>query len=150
MQDIAGFGLSIRVIASKTFPAGFTVNQFADDADPFDLPDLQINDAAMGLNGDMVTWSTAAPISFALSVIPNTEDDKNLQVVYEANRAARGKKPAKDVITIVGVYPDGSTVTLINGIIFSATPGKSVASAGRLKSKTYNFRFENKASTEAF
>lgn len=149
MQDIAGFGLSARVIASKTFPAGFTVNAWADDADPFDLPDLQINDAAMGLNGDMVTWSTAAPLQFALAVIPNSEDAKNLQVLFEANRAARGKKPAKDVITIVGMYPDGSTVTLFNGIIFSATPGKSVASAGRLKSKTYNFRFENKASTEA-
>lgn len=149
MQDVAGFGLSVRVIASKTFPAGFTVTAFADDADPFDLPELQINDAANGLNGDMVTWSTSAPIPFAMSVIPNSEDDKNLAVLYEANRAARGKRPAKDIITVVGMYPDGSTITLFPGIIFSATPGRSVASAGRLKSKTYNFRFENKASTEA-
>jgi len=149
MQDVAGFGLSVRVIASKTFPAGFTVTAFADDADPFDLPELQINDAANGLNGDMISWSTSAPIPFAMSVIPNSEDDKNLAVLYEANRAARGKRPAKDIITVVGMYPDGSTITLFPGIIFSATPGRSVGSSGRLKSKTYNFRFENKASTEA-
>jgi hypothetical protein len=142
MQDIAGFGLQVRVLASKSFPSGFTVTAFADDADPFDLPALQINDAAMGLNGDMVTWSTHNPISFAIAVIPGSEDDKNLAVVYESNRAARGKKPAKDVITIVGSYPDGSTITLTPGIVYDGLPGNAVASAGRLKSKVYNFRFE--------
>ncbi len=149
MQDIAGFGLSVRIIASKTFPQGFTVTEFADDTDPFDLPELQIADAAMNLNGGMATWSTANVIQWAIGVMPNTEDDKNLQVLFEANRPARGKKPAKDIITVVGMYPDGSTRVLSPGIIYSATPGKSVASAGRLKSKTYNFRFENTAGAEA-
>jgi len=148
MQDIAGFGLQVRVIASKTFPAGFTVTAFADDADPFDLPTLQINDAAMGLNGDMVTWSTANPIPLAIAVIPKSDDDKNLAVVFEANRAARGKKPAKDVITIVGIYPDGSTITLSPGIVYDGLPGNAVASAGRLKSKVYNFRFEGMSRVE--
>lgn len=145
MQDISGFGLQIRVVASKTFPAGFTITEFPDDTDPFDLPDLQIADAAMGLNGDMVTWSTAAPISFALSVIPDTDGHKNLSVLYEANRPAKGKRPAKDVITVVGVYPDGKVITLSPGVITSGLPGKGVASAGRYKTPTYNFRFENKA-----
>lgn len=117
MQDTAGFGLQVRVIASKTYPSGFTVTEFADDADPFDLPTLQINDAAMGLNGDMIHWSKANPIPLAIAVIPGGEDDKNLAVVFEANRAARGKRPAKDTITIVGTYPNGSTITLTPGII---------------------------------
>jgi hypothetical protein len=148
MQDIAGFGLQVRLIASKTYPSGFTITAFADDADPFDLPALQINDAAMGLNGDMVVWSKANPISFALAVIPKSEDDKNLAVVFEANRAARGKRPAKDVITIVGTYPDGSIITLTPGIVFDGLPGNAVASAGRYKSKVYNFRFEGMSRVE--
>ncbi|QKN82064.1 phage tail fiber protein [Scandinavium goeteborgense] len=149
MQDISGFGLQVRVIASKTFPAGFTVTAFADDSDPLDLPALQINDGAGGLNGDMVTWSTHNLIALALAVIPKSEDDKNLAVIYEANRAARGKKPAKDVITIVGIYPDGSTITLTPGVIKDGLPGNAVASAGRFKSKVYNFLFEGMSRVEA-
>ncbi|HAW0896329.1 TPA: hypothetical protein JLK53_004046 [Escherichia coli] len=148
MQDVAGFGLQVRLIASKSYPSGFTITEFADDADPFDLPALQINDAGMGLNGDMVVWSKANPISFALAVIPKSEADKNLSVVFEANRAARGKKPAKDVITVVGIYPDGSTITLTPGVIYDGLPGNSVASAGRYKSKVFNFRFEGMSRVE--
>lgn len=142
MQDSSGFGLSVRVIASKTFPAGFTITEFPDDIDPFDLPALQINDAAMGLNGDLIYWSKANPLAFTLGVIPKSEGDKNMAVLFEANRPARGKRPAKDIISVVGVYPDGSVITLSKGIIFDGLPGNSVAGSGRMKSKPYNFRFE--------
>lgn len=148
MQEVSGFGFQVRVIASKTFPAGFTVTEFADDADPFDLPEIQVADAATGLNGDMVTWSTGGPLSVSLNVIPKSESDKNLAVLLEANRSARGKKPARDVVTLVGLYPDGSTITLSEGIIYGGVPGNSIASAGRMKSKPYQFRFEQKNGVE--
>ena len=41
-QDITAFGLKVRVIASNSFPAGFTVTQFADDGDPFDIPSIKM------------------------------------------------------------------------------------------------------------
>lgn len=148
MQDTSGFGLSVRVIASRTFPTGFTITEFPDDVDPFDLPALQINDAAMGLNGDLITWSKANPLIFALGVIPKTDGDKNMAVLFEANRPARGKRPSKDVITIVGTYPDGSTIVLSKGVIYDGLPGNSVASSGRMKSKPYNFRFEQLTKVE--
>lgn len=148
MQDVSGFGFQVRLIASKTFPAGFTITAFADDADPFDLPQLQINDAAMGLNGDMVTWTFHAPIPVTINLIPKTDEDKNMAVLFEANRAARGKKPARDIITLVGVYPDDSTVTLSKGVCFGSIPSNSIASAGRYKSKPYEFRFEQMTKVE--
>lgn len=148
MQDVSGFGFQVRLIASKTFPAGFTITAFADDADPFDLPTLQINDAAMGLNGDMVTWTFHAPVPSVINVIPKSDDDKNLAVLFEANRSARGKRPARDIITLVGVYADGSTVTLSKGVCYSGIPANSIASAGRYKSKPYEFRFEQMAKVE--
>lgn len=148
MQEVSGFGLEVRIIASKTFPAGFTVTEFADDIDPFDLPELQINDVAMGLNGDMVTWTFHTPLSFSIGVIPKSDADKNLAILFEANRAARGKRPSRDIITVVGSYPDGSVITLSQGVVFSSLPGNSVASAGRYKSKPYNFRFEQMAKVE--
>lgn len=143
MQDISGFGLQVRIVASETYPSGFTVTQFADDSDPFDSPSQQIKDKAMGVNGDLVVWSKANPINTTLNIIPNTEDDKNLAILYEANRVARGKKNVHDVITMTAIYPDGSQKTLSNGALTDGVPGNSVASAGRLKSKPYAFTFEN-------
>lgn len=141
-NDVSGFGLRVRITASRTFPAGFTVTQFADDADPFDLPSIQVADKAMGLNGDLVTWSKANPILPTINVIPGSEDDRNLAVLLEANRVGRGKTGARDVITMTGTYPDGRSITLSAGVITDGMPGNSVASAGRLKSKSYAFAFE--------
>lgn len=143
MADISGFGLVVNCIASVTFPSGFPISQFADDGDPFDLPSLQVGDKAMGLNGDLVTWRKANPIAITINVVPNSEDDKNLAILLEANRAGKGKKLANDVITMTAVYPDGKTTTLTAGAITDGMPGNSVASAGRLKSKPYIFAFEN-------
>lgn len=147
MNDISGFGLKVRLIGSITFPAGFNVTQFADDADPFDLPSMQIRDKAMGINGDLVTWSKANPIMATLSLIPNSEDDRNMQILFEANRVGKGKQGARDIITLVAIYPDGRVWTGNQGVITDGPPGSGVASAGRLKSNAYMFAFENLSRT---
>jgi len=144
MQNITGFGLSINLIASVTFPAGLIINQFADDSDPLDVPSLQIADSAMGLNGDLIVWSKANPIKVTLGIIPASDNDLNLGILLENNRVGRGKLGAKDLITMSLIYPAGNPVTLTNGAITDGLPFSPVASAGRLKSKTYVFTFENK------
>jgi len=143
MNDVSGFGLRIRLTASATFPAGITLSQFADDADPFDIPSLQVRDTAMGLNGDLVSWSKANPIKPTINVIPGSEDDRNLSVLLEANRVGKGKFGARDTITMTATYPDGTSLTVSQGVITDGAPGKSVASTGRLKSKAYVFAFES-------
>lgn len=145
MQDISGFGLEVTLVASVTFPTGITITEFADDADPFDIPSQQLADVAMGLNGDLLKWSTANPIPVTINVVPQSEDDINLAVLAEANRVGQGKSTARDVITLTGVYPNGRVITLSNGSITDAMVGDSVASTRRHKSKAYAFMFENKA-----
>lgn len=144
MTDISGYGLRIRVLASETFPVGFDITQFADDTDPFDFPSMQIADSAMGLNGDQISWTTANSIAVSISVVPGSPEDINLGILFEANRAGKGKTPARDNITMIGMYGDDKFITLIKGIISEGMPGNAVASSGRMKSKTYSFRFENK------
>lgn len=144
MNNISGYGIQLRIIASFTFPTGITITQFADDSDPFDLPSIQIADKAMGLNGDLITWSKANPIIVNLSVIPNSVDDKNLGILLEANRVGKGKLSVQDQIIMSARYPEGTTLTLTTGTITDGMPSDSVASAGRLKSKTYSFAFENR------
>lgn len=147
MNNISGFGLVANIRASTTFPAGFNVTQFADDADPLDTPSQQLNDVGMGLNGDLVYWSTAQPLVITLNVVPGSDDDKNLYVLAEANRVGKGKVSAYDRITITLSYPDGTSRTLSNGVITDAVLGNGFASAGRMKSKPYIFKFENQVGT---
>lgn len=147
--DVSATGLTILVRASVTFPAGFIVSAFADDADPFDIPDIEIATAAMGLNGDLITFSSPTPITPTLNVIPGSPEDQNLSILYNANRAARGRRVARDIITMIATYPDGSTTTLSQGKLTSGNPGKSVASAGRIKTKAYVFAFQDISVTPA-
>lgn len=143
-QDISGFGLTINIVASNTFPEGFNVTQFADDADPFDMAAIQIADKAMGLNGDLIVWARATPLPAIIAVVPGSDDDENLSILAEANRVGQGKASVGDIITMTAIYPDSTVITLSQGKMTDAMFGKSIASAGRMKSKVYTFAFQNK------
>ena len=144
MQDVSGTGLSILIIASNTYPNGVLCTAFADDSDPMDLPEVTITESGMGLNGDLITYSSPQPIPFSVSLIPGTPEDLALGFLFEANRVAKGKRSAKDTITAVVNYASGERVVLTRGKIVGGLPGKGVASDGRVKTPTYNFVFENK------
>lgn len=144
MQDISGFGLELRLIASVTFPRGILITQYADDTDGLDVPSLQVGDSAMGLNGDLIVWSKANPIKVNLSVIAGSQDDANLATLLEVNRPGRGKILPIDIITANITYRQGNFIQLINGAITDGSPFSAVASSGRLKSKVYSFTFENR------
>ena len=143
MFNISGFGFSVNLIASTTYPIGVQITEFADDSDPLDFPSLQIGDVAMGLNGDLITWSKANPIKLTLSVIPQSDDDLKLSILLSANRVGRGKQSARDTITMAVFFPDGNFVTLVNGVITDGIPVSPVSNSGRLKTRTYQFAFEN-------
>ncbi|ANY17234.1 phage tail fiber protein [Bordetella pseudohinzii] len=143
MFDTSAIGVALRCVASESFPFGFTITEFADDADPFDIPAIDIATAVMNLNGDLVVYNAPTPISITLSVIPGSDADNNLAVVFEANRVAKNKRQARDRITLVATFPDGTVLTLSEGKMTNGMPGNSAASAGRLKSKSYTFVFQN-------
>lgn len=144
MIDVSGTGLSIVVKASNTYPNGILCTAFADDTDPLDFPDLTIAEYGMGLNGDLIVWSSPQALQFSLSIVPGTPEAEALDYLFEANRVAKGKKGARDTVTIIAIYPDGTRKTLKNGKIVSGPAGRGVASGGRIKTATYGFVFENK------
>lgn len=144
MQDVSATGVKITIIAAPTFPQGFEISEFADDADPLDFPVAQIADYGMGVNGDLVTWTKPVPLEVTLNIIPNTDADKNLGILYDMNRAAKGKVSVQDLVTLIASYPDGTRKIMSNGKLVSGAPANSVASAGRIKTKEYKFVFENK------
>lgn len=144
MQDISATGLEVTIIAIPTFPQGLKVTQFADDADPLDSAAINVTEYGMGLNGDLVTWSAPKPLPITLNVIANTDDDKNLSILLDTNTVAKGKLSVKDVLQMILRYPDGTRKVLTNGRITSGQIIPGAASSGRLKSRQYQFIFENK------
>ncbi len=148
-QDVSGFGITVALTASVTFPSGIVITQFSNDTDPLDLASVKIGDVAMGLNGDLITWAKAIALPMVLNVIPGSPDDQNLQILAENNRVGQGKISAYDVIAAVVSYPDGSSVALSQGKITDASFGKSVAAEGRIKTKSYSFQFQNDTVTPA-
>lgn len=142
MLNISGFGLAANIVASNTFPSGFALTEFADDADPLDSPDLELADTGYGLNGNMVVWSRPQGLEIVLAVIPNSDGDINMQVLVEANRVGFKKRGARDLINIALTYPSGEQATMASGVIMTGPFTKRIASAGRFKTNTYRFRFE--------
>jgi hypothetical protein len=142
--DIPSFGTVVNIVASKTYPVGITVTQFADDADSIAFGALKIANTEMGANGDLLRYSKPTPIPVTLNVIPSSIDDENLSELIDANRVGKGKIGASDQITMTVIYPDGSRVTLTGGAITDGEVGKTATSAGRLKTKSYSFMFEQK------
>lgn len=147
--DISGTGFTLTIKFSNTFPQGVQITAFADDADPWDAPSLDIATPSMNVNGDLVTFSTPQALLRTINLLPGSEDDTNLSIAYEANRVGRGKRSARDIVTIVANWPDGSTETLSNGKMTTGMSGKSLASAGRMKSRSYGFAFQDYAVTRA-
>jgi hypothetical protein len=144
MENISGNGLQVSLIALPTYPVGILLTQFADDADGIDFPSIQITDKAMGLNGDLIVWSKPQPINLVLNVIAGSFNDKELSILFQANRVGKGKTSARDVINMTVIY-EGASVPLVltNGAITDGIPATSVASSARFKTKAYGFTFEN-------
>lgn len=144
MQYITGVNSSLRVVASVTFPAGFTVTEWADDADAIDITVKDIAEGAMGAGANMVVWNVPKNIEMTINVIPDSNSDRNLQLLAQANTAVANKLVAKDVITATYVNQNsGAIQTFSNGALTKAAPANSVAQSSRLKSKQYSFIFES-------
>jgi hypothetical protein len=144
----SGFDTKIYIRASRTFPAGFLVSELADDADLLDIPPVQIAEGSMGGNGDAVKWSRGNLIKLTINVIPNSESDRNLSVLANANRVGKNKTSADDEITMTVINSQsGKSTTYINGFLTDAPFGDSVASNTKIKTKAYSFAFENIAAT---
>lgn len=149
MHDISGYGLRVVIKATRTYPQGVELTQFADDADPLDIPSVQFADKAMTMNGELLIWAKANPIIVTLNMVPGSTDDQTLAALVEANRPRQGAPGARDEITMSVYYPSGEIRTIAPGAITDGMLGLSPSSAGRYKSKSYAFAFADTAASRA-
>lgn len=142
MFNISGFGLTVSIIASNTFPVGVLLTNFSDDQDAITFTDMEIAQAEVGLNGDLITWTKGASVKMALSVIPDSPSDLQLATLLAANRVSRNKISARDTMQMAVIQGNNNTGAFVNGVIVSGPPFNGVQSSSRMKTKTYNFVFE--------
>lgn len=148
-KNISANGLTVIVNSNPSFPV-LVLTQWADDVDPLDIPEIEITSSAMGINGDLVTWSSPKPIEIKLSVIAGSTDDQNLSILFNLNRAGKLKPAVNDLVNLSFFYANSRAgtfrrVTMTGGACKAYTPATGAASSGRKKSKTYSFVFENVA-----
>ena len=145
MVNATGSGLVVSLTASTSFPNGISLTAFADDKDPFKIGELTVNEFAMGMNGDTVAFGKASGIPLSMALIENTDDDKKMQMILDANRIAKNKNSVQDVIEITQILPDGSKTTYKDGVLLTGTPGISITQNGRRETHNYTFMFGNKS-----
>lgn len=144
MENVSVNGSSARLVASFTFPTGFDLIKFADDADPFDISDNTVASHGSGINGDLVVWSTANGIEISVSVLPGTDEANNLAILWSSNKVAVGKVAVKDILTLVINLPNGKQQIYSGGALISGPAGISGSSDGRQKTQTYSMVFETR------
>lgn len=140
-MDISVAGSKVTIIAVPTFPAGFTITEWATDADPLTIEDLEVSNSEVGVNGDFVSWHRAGIKNLEINIIPNSESDKNLMILTKANMVEKNKFATNDDITMVIVYPDGSKTTFSGGVITAGKIANSMTNDGKIRSGNYKFSF---------
>lgn len=143
MENVSAAGAFLQIIAVPTFPVGFTIERFPDDADGMDTPNQTIANTAIGVNGHMVYWNIANINELSVSVLPGTPDAENLMMLWDANRTGGGKFAANDIITAIESIPGRKDRMYLNGKLVSGPPANSISSSGRQKSLTFTFHFES-------
>lgn len=144
MQDVSSVGISVQIKASITFPAGITVTAFPEDGDIGITGNSEIAGNASGVNGDLIVWKTVNGIELNVPIIPNTNDESLLNILFDANRASKNRFPVKDIITLVTTNPvTGVVRTYTNGVVKNGPVGYQYGGDGRIRTKTYGFVFED-------
>jgi len=143
MSDISANGAVVTLQAFPTFgnkPIPLTA--WATDTDPFDIPELEILQSEMNINGEMVSWATPKPISVNLALIPGSPDAILMGFLLENNRVGFLKPSTKDVINITVTYPNEKPKVFRMGRISAGTPHPGSSANGKKKPVTFKFVFQ--------
>jgi hypothetical protein len=141
MIDVSGFGSSVTVIATGSFPQGFQITEFADDKNPIEAKEIEPTGFEMLYDGSLFAFDKAAAVLVDVSVVAGSEDDINCKILLQARKGSPKIIPLPDVTSIVIANPNNGTVTLSGGTIISGPLVDTVLPSGRKQGNTYSFAF---------
>lgn len=160
MVDISMQGASLVIKNSMLGGAKNVVLEFSDEGTPIDFPDMETVGYAMTMNGDLVTWTKPAPVTFRVTVIPGSSNDAALRRLLYAGHIGGKKGVAIDqnsvhidtaVLTVPSITNFGSDIgagnmlrfTFHNGRMSGGQPAIGSNAEGKMSARTYNFVFES-------
>ena len=150
MTDVSHLGTVVTISASNTTGgAPVPMSAFPKDTDPVSVPNQTIGSLEVGTNGDIISWSEATPGELTLAVIPGTRDHAFLHLLFQQNKAEKGKRSANDIISLTRIMPNGAILAAEQGKLVEGPPSMSQASSGRVNTVSYRFMFGRMAETPA-
>jgi hypothetical protein len=141
MIDISAFGTGITVIATTSFPVGFSISSFADDEDPLNVENTEVSGYEKLYDGSIFTYDKTSPLLLSVGVIAGSDDDINLKILMQMRKSSPQLLPLPDTTSMVICYPDGGKVAMSNGTILSGPLADSLTAQGRRKGNVYHFVF---------
>lgn len=141
MIDVSAFGTGITIVATSSFPMGFSLSSFADDEDPISISEVEVSGFEKLYDGSIFTFDKTSPILLSVGVMPNTDDDTNLKILMQMRKSSPQILPLPDTTSMVINYADGGRVILSSGIILSGALADSITTQGRKKGNAYHFVF---------
>jgi hypothetical protein len=156
MTEVSMAGSVVTLTSSNG--GTLVVTEFAEDADPISISDLEVRKGGMNLNGNLVSWAAPNPITVSISLIPGTKSDVALSNFIRACHLGGKSNTIGDAFiktmtiaipTSVGsssgslaISKSSKKWTFSNGFITSGPVGQGSGSDGKATTKTYTFTFE--------
>lgn len=135
--DITAIGTKITIV-DLLFPAGITLTQAPQDGTFWEVDNVTIANVMVGLNGNQISHSVPSVITLRISVIPNSDDDKNLKAMAAYNRP-QGMSFNADYIQIYKQEANGSK-SIYGDFKMTEVPMDNSANAdGSFSTRTYTF-----------
>jgi len=153
MVDISMAGATIDIFTQNgTKITG--ISEFSDEGTPVEIPDFDIADGNMNLNGLLVTWTKAQAAEFSITLIPNSNSDRILSNFLRMHAiGGKGSIPEAFITQLVLHVPQDMTTSATgkksshsyvfsNGRMRRGSPAIGSNAEGKMSARTFNFIFE--------
>lgn len=153
MIDISAVGA--KVVISHGAGKDITITRFSDEGTPFECADVDLSDNKKNLNGEMISSRTPSVYTVSVTVIPGTEEDKELTRLAQMSALMPGSvQPISKIvindITLTLPEINESAESIAGGRVFkwkkgrmkSAPTGPSTSAEGRMAARTFSFEME--------
>ena len=121
------------------------INDFLDDANPFQFPDTEVSGVGMNFKGALIRYARGNPFMFSVTVCAGSTSDKALRNALAKYHISNGQKITGSGITCTLTVPSMSggtnNYTLTKGVIVSGPMGPTATGEGKLQGNTYTFAF---------
>lgn len=137
--DVSFAGSVVRV-------AGIMINNFMDDANPVEFPDVEVTSVGMNCNGVMIRYAKPSAVMMSVTVIPGSKEDAELYKLWKVYRVQDGKNNATQwekplTATIQTKGNRAAKYVFGGGTMVSGPGGPSSNGEGKMQGRTYTFAF---------